>query len=193
MRRHGPSASWVPRGTAHKGTSTYVQELNQAERISLLGQDPGHLGNAVSRLNPTGESDPGGCRSPGLASVEGRCIPGTFGRDRSAPEKLVCTLYCLVTGYGLERDAHKEMKAISHVVRGPQSHTPLDVTCSCSHRGLELFSVLFQEAAPLPLLMLTLGAQLFQNPAGETLLLFWSGLHHSWLLERAEASGSCVC
>lgn len=132
VRRHGPSASWVPRGTAHKGTSTYVQELNQAERISLLGQDPGHLGNAVSRLKPTRESDPGGCRPPGLASVEGRCIPGTFGRDRSAPVKLLCTLYCLITGYGLERDAHKEMKAISRVVRGPQSHTPLDVTRSCS-------------------------------------------------------------
>lgn len=123
--------------------------------------------------------------------MEGRCIPGTFGRDRSAPVKLLCTLYCLVTGYGLERDAHKEMKAISHVVRGPQSHTPLDVTRSCSHRGLELFSVLFQEAAP-PADADSQSTALSKPCWGNTASVLVR-VAPQLLLERAEASGSCVC
>lgn len=52
-RGRGPSTSWAPIGTAHKGTTTAVQELNQPETMSLLGQAPGHLGNAVCRLKPT--------------------------------------------------------------------------------------------------------------------------------------------
>lgn len=79
MRGHGPSVSCVPTGIAHKGTTTYVQDLNQPERMSLLGQAHGHLGNAVSRLKPTQESDLRGCRQPGLVSMEGRSISGTLG------------------------------------------------------------------------------------------------------------------
>lgn len=38
-----------------------------------------------------------------------------------------------------------------------------------------------------PLLVLSLRGQLFHNPAGETLLLLWSGLHHS--CSRSQEAG----
>lgn len=78
MRGHGPSASCVPTGTAHKGTTTYVQELNQPERMSLLGQAPGHLGNAVSRLKAAQGSDLGGAGSLAWSVCKGG-LSGTLG------------------------------------------------------------------------------------------------------------------
>lgn len=103
----------------HTGTTAYVQEPNQPEGTSLLGQAPGHLGNAVSRLKPTQESDPGGRRQPGLASVG-----GTVG-GMEAPCEAV---WSRVMGW-------REMKATSRAVHRPPEPHPTGCH-SVAHTGL---------------------------------------------------------
>lgn len=111
-------------------------------------------------------------------------------RGTGVPCEAGAVLCSLVPGCGAERCGHNEMKSLPCWAANPRVYLT-DVTgTSSTHSAPTENCASLQE--PVPLLLLSLSGQLFQNPAGETLLLLWSGLHHS-CSRGAEGPGQRCC